>query len=339
MGQYFELINVDREETSPESGIKIGEFFFDEFPGLIEALRLPTLPREVNAWLMCGKVALQPGPFGKLSPEVIDMVYAQFTSDDDLEHVIRLAITCKRLLAVGKPHLLRLLQAYHACWAGCRLICLGEYTINDAALPVGFLTDAEKHKIATTEIPVLGEPDEYRKCLALHACELYSHRYGTRESFDPRWAYTDRRMRALRKMHKEDGDAQRLLELDMFNTLYKYAPTYPNGIIVLCNLSKAEYVREDRLTVMERTNMFGLIHGLMSRICWATSRDISFYCGDEYMERLVKGPWAGDRFCIATLKEMPLLKIGAGKEWKDVTAEVDELLLHLWKANQMYDDY
>ena len=293
--------------------------------------------REVDAWLMRGNVALQPGPFGKLSPEVIDMIYAQFASDDDLEDVIGLAITCKPLLAVGKPHILRLLQAHHACWAGCRLICLGGYTQDDADLPAGLLTDAEKHKIATTEIPVLGKPGEYPKCLALYASELYSTGYGRRgRSYsEDEWAYWSD-LREVRAMYGKDGDAQGLLELDMFDALYKYrAPTYPNGVVVLCNLSKAEYVREDHLTVIE-TNRFGLIHGLMARICWATDPSISMCCGEEYEEQFVKGPWAGDRFCIATLKEMPRLKIGAGKEWKDVTDEVDELLLHLWEEN--FDD-
>ncbi|KAI0722524.1 hypothetical protein C8Q76DRAFT_670573 [Earliella scabrosa] len=337
MGQFFNLLNVDREERSTETCSKLGEFFFDGFRSLTKALRLPTLPREVDAWLKRGKVALQPGPFGKLSPEVIDMVYAQFTSDDDLADVIRLAITCKCLLAVGKPHLLRLLQAYHACWAGCRLICLGEYTVNDADLPEGLLTDAEKHKIATTEIPKLGKPGGYRKSLTLYAFELYSAGYGRRgRSYEREWAAYSKRLEELQKMLEEGGHARKLRELDMFDALYKYRePTYPNGVVVLCNLSKAEYVREDRLTVME-TNRFGLIHGLMARICWSRDPSIAMCCGKEYKERFVKGPWAGDRFCIATLKEIPRLKIGAGKEWKDVTDEVDELLLHLWEEN--FDD-
>ncbi|KAI0722523.1 hypothetical protein C8Q76DRAFT_364549 [Earliella scabrosa] len=322
MGQTFELINVDREEKSYESCAKLGEFFFDDFRDLRAALRLPTLPREVGVWLKRGEVALQPGPFGKLSPEVIDMVYAQFTSEDDLDDVIWFAITCKRLLTIGKPHLLRLLRAIHAPWAGSRIICLGEYTDDDSELPAGFLTDAEKHKIATTEIDGVGEPDEYSKCLSLYACELYRKSYGRGRSRDDEWAYWGE-LREAREMYRKDGDAQGLLELDMFNALYRYTkPTYPAGVAVLCNLSKAE---------------FGLINGLMARICWATDPSISLCCGKAYEERFVKGPWAGDRFCITTVKEMGRLKIGAGKEWKDVTEEVDELLVHLWKKNLVDD--
>ena len=271
------------------------------------------------------------------------MVYAQFTSEDDLDDVICLAITCKRLLAVGKPHLLRLLRAVHAPWAGSRIICLGGYTEDDSELPKGFLTDAELHKIATTEIPVLGEPDEYEKCLSSYACELYRRGYGRGRSSADEYAYWSD-LRETREMWEKEGDAQGLLEVNMYDALYLYSePTYPKGVTVLCNLSKAEYVREDRLTVMEWerggrwTCRFGLMNGLMARICWATDPSMSMCCGEEYEERLAKGPWAGDRFCITTVEEMPRLKIGAGKEWKDVTSEVDELLVHLWKKNLVDD--
>ena len=287
---------------------------------------------------------MQRGAFGKLSPEIIDMVYAEFTSEDDLKHVITLAITCQRLLAIGKPHLLRLLQATHAPWAGSRILCIGLNTDDDSKLPAGLLTDAEKHKIATTKIPALGVPDECPGNLATHACELYSECYGRGWSRQGEWAYW-RQLREVRETYREDGDVQTLRDLDMFNALYKYTkPTYPTGVAVLCNLSKAEYVREDRLTVMEWqcekwTSRLGLINGLMARICWATDPSIAMCCGEEYEERLVKGPWAGDRFCITTVEEMGRLKIVAvGKEWTDVTAEVDELLVHLWKKNLVDDD-
>ena len=50
-------------------------------------------------------------------------------------------------------------------------------------------------------------------------------------------------------------------------------------------------------------------------------------CAKEYLDGLVKGPWAGDRFRITGADEMPPLK--GGKGWKDVTKDVNRLLRHL----------
>ncbi|KAI0758174.1 hypothetical protein C8Q74DRAFT_1303621 [Fomes fomentarius] len=334
MGQDWELLCIDRKEKSPEVGGKLGEFFFDSFSSLLEALRLPILPSEVETWLKRGDCALQPGSLGKLSPEVLDIIFWNVSSVQD---AVRFAITCKLLLDVGQPHLLRLLQGCHAPWANARLICLGRDTDRNADLPPDLLTKDELHQVVTCVHPhVLDclEPGQ-EPHFALVACETYKNKYGT-TSYHARTEYYDE----LSRLHEEAAANPKLaLEVKMYKELCIFSvtgPAYPPGALVLCNLSKAEYVREDRLSKMVRkihgwVEEFGLMHALLSRICWSVDPSISMCCDKKYKERLTKGPWAGDRFCVVTLETMP--RPNVAKEWKDVTAEVDKLLAHLWKVN------
>ncbi|KAM5542358.1 hypothetical protein V8D89_003817 [Ganoderma adspersum] len=207
------------------------------------------------------------------------------------------------MLSVGKHHILRALISRHARAADCRLVCLGEYTGgNDQALP-GMLTDAEVKEVATTP-----GPDEDEKCDV--------HRKAG-EKIDPLYS----------------------LEFDMITALgpvdwYRPKLEYPEGPNVLCNMSKGEYVREDTLVAWETGwGCTTLAHALLSRIClqYSSTGGISMYCGREFVNGLVKGPWAGDRFRITSADEMPPPK--GGKEWKGVTkdSEVNTLLCHLFE--------
>ncbi|KAI0758170.1 hypothetical protein C8Q74DRAFT_1373202 [Fomes fomentarius] len=342
MGQNWDLLNIDRKEQSPVAGCKLGECFFDDFWSLRDALTLRALPREVNTWLERGPRALQPGPLGKLSPELLDMVFRDVIRTNYIA-ALWFATTCKSVLEVAKPHLLRKLEAIYAPWAGGRLIYLGQYTESDAALPEGLLTDAELQQIATAEIPQLDYIEPGKMTLSLYAVEIYEDRHTI--THENKWygAQHDHGTALLELRKACKGCPRRLLELEMLETLHAFNSAPPRfregGVPVLCNLSKAEYVREDRLSEMKwwvdvKANweaQLGLVHALLSRICWSTDDSISMVCGKECKERLVKGPWAGDRFCIATLETMPNPRVA--KKWVDVTAEADELLVHIWEGN------
>lgn len=295
------------------------------------------LGRQVNTWLEIGPRALQPGPLGKLSAELLDMVFRDVI-EMNYDAALWFATTCKSVLEVAKPHLLRQLQAFYAPWAGGRLIYLGQHTED---LPQGLLTDAELQHIATADIPQLDDIGPRKTNLSLYASKIYETRHtithdtGAESQRLEHW-------RALRKVLKTcKGCPRRLLELRMVQTLHVFTmprPLRERSVSVLCNLSKAEYVRGDRLSKMKWVDVefnwtaeLGLMHALLSRICWSTDDSISMVCGKEYKERLVKGPWAGDRFCIATLVTMPNPRVA--KKWVDVTAEVDELLVHIWESN------
>ncbi len=335
--------------------------FFDTFPWLLYSLRLPTLPRyvlslvrvtkrdvkpltllppnyrQVDTWLRTGRYARQLGLFGKLSPELLDIIFDNVFSMGD---IIQFSITCKLALEVGKRHLLSALRRYHAPWAGKRLICLGEWT-QDSDLPQGLLTAFEQQELLTADVPSVAEDlrlSGKKMDLVTYASETYLCKYGTiGRAMELRWTYW-KIMRKKRAAIKDDPRSNR--DLDMFHELYIYSkPTYPEGPLVLCNLSKAEYVREDRLRKMEWDEEWegtyyalplGLVHALIARICWSGAGVPPLFRGELGIgEQLAKGPWAGDRFSITTLETMPQPK--DAKEWTDVTAEVDELLFRIWE--------
>nr|VWP00511.1 Major facilitator superfamily multidrug transporter NAG4 (N-acetylglucosamine utilization protein 4) (Transmembrane protein 2) [Ganoderma boninense] len=329
MGQYWDMFNVDRREKDLGGGGKLGEFFFDNMSSLYESLRIPRLPKDMDVWLSRGTVAIQPGPIGKLSTEVLEMLFGLLLDDSDPDSsdpnedfldCIIFAICCKKLLTIGKRHILHTLVARHARAADCRLICLGGYAYPPDQAPPGMLTDAELEEIATT--PDLDE-DSYesveeaiaRRCLYNFAGERYkpaSMAYWT--LFDPFRRTVDE----FYILQRQDPTVVRTmfskLDLEMIRKLGGVgclAPglEYAEGPRVLCNTTKGEYVREDTL------------------VWWEVGYTIAMCCDEEHRARLVEGPWAGDRFRIVTVGEMPPLT--GGRKWKDVTREVNELLCHL----------
>ncbi|KAI1795045.1 hypothetical protein LXA43DRAFT_882314 [Ganoderma leucocontextum] len=340
----FLRFNVDRREKDLAGGAKLGEFFWDNMTELYQSLRIPCLPKAVDKWLSRGPFVVQWGLVGKLSTEVLDMIFEVLLDDmnqdltDNFLDCIFFAICCKRLLSVGKRHILRALISQHARAADCRLVCLGEYAGADDQAPPGMLTDAELKEIATTPGP---DEDEYEsaddaiaaRCFYTFALESYEPYYvAGRSLLDPLRDISEEIHNIRWDRGKTIGPPYSL-DLDMIAALggvdsYYPKPEYPEGPIVLCNMSKGEYVREDKLVVWEMGwRRVTLAQALLSRICYSWDPSISMWCGEEYIDKLVKGPWAGDRFRITIADEMPWLK--GGKEWKDVTKDVNALLCHL----------
>ena len=92
----------------------------------------------------CASPAPQPSPLFKLPAELIGMLFDAINLLGlGLHTTIALAITCKHMLSVGKPHVLRATRAHWAPWAGCRLICVGSETL-PGDLPPGMLTIEEE---------------------------------------------------------------------------------------------------------------------------------------------------------------------------------------------------
>ncbi|KAM5542354.1 hypothetical protein V8D89_003813 [Ganoderma adspersum] len=346
MGQTWEVFNIDRREKDLAGGAKLGEFFFDDMTSLYESLRIPRLPKAMDEWLSRGTRAVQPGPMGKLSTELLDMVFEDLLDDpaedptDGFLDCIILAISCKRLLSVGARHVLRGLISRHARAADCRLICLGEYADGDDQAPPGMLTDAEVKEIATTEGPdedcydTIEEAVRAARCLYIFALESYKPRSAANWTlFEPLRKVVEGLRTARRKDPGRIAAFFAPRDLDMIAALgavgyYRPELEYAEGSHVLCNMSKGECVREDTLVVWELgRRRITLAHALLSRICYSPDNSISMECGEEYLDGLVKGPWVGDRFRITSADEMPPLK--GGKEWKDVTKDVNRLLRHL----------
>ncbi|KAI0681873.1 hypothetical protein C8T65DRAFT_690541, partial [Cerioporus squamosus] len=120
---------------------------------------------------------------------------------------------------------------------------------------------------------------------------------------------------------QEDLDPVIRADLERFNILCgpSPAPASERDAVPLCNLSKGEYVRRDGLTVPHS----GLAQALLSHICWSEDESCSMSLRKETLEKLIHGRWAGDRFCITTLEALP--DAPKGREWADVTEEVDAI--------------
>ncbi|PIL37601.1 hypothetical protein GSI_01295 [Ganoderma sinense ZZ0214-1] len=358
MGKLWQIINVDQREASQHLWGELGSWFFYPHEPLLSHISLPVLPKEVDEWLADGPISPQPGPLSHMPVELLDLLFDEL--HDVLHDVVRLAITCKPLLAVGRRHLLRATRAHYAPWAGARLISLDDGTpsLSLAALPPRLLTAAEQSEIEKAEFPKYaaaeagGEGEgEVERSLSSFAAHYYA-RVFTREWRQPRIndaGAFERHLRSFMVCPDDDGErnihtsaAAAERDVHMFRTLYGDGrrATYPPGARVLCNLSKGEYVRGDGLTVPRHAN---LAHALLARICWSSSREVGMVCADDYRPQLTAGPWAGDRFCVTSLDLLSEMEMdlsdgdgggdGEKREWRDVTREVAEVLAHIWENN------
>nr|VWP00518.1 Lmo0105 protein [Ganoderma boninense] len=352
MGQDWTILNVDLREQDLDAGGKHLEFFLDGMRSLDQSLRIPCLPKAVDKWLSHGPFVVQPGPVGKLSTEVLDMIFEAILGNstqglaDNFLNCVFLAVCCKRLLAVSKRHILRALMSIHARAVDCRLVCIGTATDVAEQAPPGMLTDAELQEIATTPIPDeclyhnSAEEAVAKRHLLPFAREVYkSYRKVQTPLFDP----LKELGRCLYDIGMDVRTGYRLaplraLELDMISALSTAAPfyprpEYPEGPAVLCNMSKGEYVCEETLLAYDTLNSWWegvtLMNALLLRICYSPSGGTTVWCDDEdERQGLINGAWAGDRFRVTSMAEMPLLE--GGRQWKDVTEEVAELLWNIW---------
>ncbi|KAM5542374.1 hypothetical protein V8D89_003833 [Ganoderma adspersum] len=334
MGQLWELINVDRRERDLAGGSKLVEFFFEDMRDVYEALQTPILPPAVDEWLARGTVVLQPGNIGKLSTEVLDMIFQEILDNEEDPFTINLlscicfAVGCKRLLTVGKQHILDGLLRHHVRAADCRLVCLGEATDATDQAPPGMLTEEELDEIADTKVPaeddvwaIAARNEDGRdpnlileRCLYEFAMEFYDG------------AIADWRERRFSLALERDRLWERL-------GVEWLLPERRDPVQVR-DRRMGEYVREAAL--IARGKDFGrvsLAHAMLSRICYSLDPSVADeYCGEEFVGNFGRGPWAGDRFCIRSEDDMPVPEAGCGfKEWVDVTEEVNRLLGNLWR--------
>lgn len=136
------------------------------------------------------------------------------------------------------------------------------------------------------------------------------------------------------------GDAHRFRALynasaDLGPSVAADTATAKDRVRVLCNFVTREYVRENALTVARgRVVRVTWGHVLLSKICWSSDP----YTGMMSGRALHRGAWAGGRFCITTLDSLPEIEVEmgfaawgeGGRGWRDVSAEVNELLTDLF---------
>ena len=319
-------------------------------------------PSAVDEWLARGTMVRQPGSIGKLSTEVLDMIFqATLRADSgaptecsatNLLSCICLALGCKRLLVVGKRHIASGLLRHHARAARCRLICLRDNTGAVDQAPAGMLTADELKEIAETKLAfeddALEDPSmAVERCLYQFAEEFYAPAPDARERCDSALSDARNALWPLEEEYdpeegEEDPDSEseeaedplRALDRKMVEVLASDHATYPPGPNVLLNLVKGEYVREAALAVFGNdASHITLVHAMLSRICYSPKPgSADKVCGDEYVGWCRQGPWAGDRFCITSEDGMPAPGAWGFKEWTDVTEDVNRMLGKFWQG-------
>ncbi|EIW61533.1 uncharacterized protein TRAVEDRAFT_44353 [Trametes versicolor FP-101664 SS1] len=343
----WRLLNIDRQQQAEtlkgtlESLLLQGTNDVDlgGHTALLNYLRTPCLPKEVDEWLTTGSIARQNCPLAWLPVELLSMIFDDLLMRDS----VMFAITCKSLLIIGKCRLLAVLKSLHAPWQNSRLILLGIDIISGRAdLPAGLLTDAEWRKIANAPL----QKPRSGVALRITGLNLYGPRYhkAALGKLDPLYHLRRRVPMVLRSRDKGPSYGQWTTpsggvstkpsegpsDFRLFSVLWGCAGVaYPEGARVLCNTVKGEYIREDTLTVAQDREDVTLAHALLARIAWANADyNIAVNCAEWAKAEIRRGSWAGDRFCVATMNTLPTLGPEVGP-WKDVTDAVDRLLRHL----------
>ena len=282
-------------------------------------------------------MARQPGPLGSLSTELLQLMF-----DELLEYheIVLFAVTCKMLLAAGVPRLTRAYREEYAPWVNCRLICLGDYAKHQGVLEFPFLTDEEKEELKARV--AAKDPKLYEYTSELYSIAESKYTWGRDAIYKARMAistvYGDREWSNPRRYPKDAVERELISSLLPDYAFGRVDRRSSDGTEVLCNLSKGEYVRADGLgpTSSDADDTEGndggsqsppLTRALVSQICWSDDQSVSMGLTREVAERLVRGPWIGDRFVITTLEDMPdkYRRI----DWKDVTERVAAFLVEL----------
>jgi hypothetical protein len=276
-----------------------------------------------------------------------------FNHLDTYADALRLGVTSSSVWKCGEHRIRDLYQQERAPWKGHRLICLGDY-VKD--LPDQLNNAKSLCELATT----VGY--SYRDChvwfgadasekwtrrLCKLAQGIYQNAVAVDRGFHLRTDY-----QLLEDVRSVPGAAAWVYDPRVYGSLMnsKRYPSYanpidsdeedaeeveeylepPEPVMVLRNLSKRVYLRSDTLPFTGRDRVWGFGRAILSRICWSTDPSVSMLCeGDIH-----RGVWAGDRFDVVELDDF-----GASIEelessgWKDVTSEVREELIAIWKTN------
>lgn len=280
----------------------------------------------IDGWLRTGSTAIQPGPLGKLAPELLGMIFEGLSG---FREVAYLCLTCKLMMNVGQRRLHRVTREFFTPWAGCRLICLGDYFRNQK-LPPGLLTDEEKHEIQRAPLKDVEDGAEDR--LYLHAEAYYKPLFGwgCDAPRDEWWigghAILSKALKPYMPPELVYEDPTIRADKERYEALSQPGLA-GSSAVVLCNLTKAEYVRENGITMPPGSRAFPLVNVLISQICWSDEGDWDM--DENTTQTLIHGPWAGDRFCCIGLKDLPDVPKGLEK-WLDVTERVNTFLLEIW---------
>ncbi|KAF8489621.1 hypothetical protein BU17DRAFT_72741 [Hysterangium stoloniferum] len=158
MGQYWHIADIDAQRLIPlnRSGLKLGEFFWNEQPNIIVLLCWPVtcdvLMKNIerNWSIVRPRDGSSKYPKSKIEQLSYDIHLSIFNALQ-VEDAVSLAITCwvmwdaiKKILPAAMETVLFPLVAHH------RIICVGNYVLNDD-YPRGMLTEEELAEVSKAE--------------------------------------------------------------------------------------------------------------------------------------------------------------------------------------------
>ncbi|KAJ7205180.1 hypothetical protein GGX14DRAFT_644954 [Mycena pura] len=320
MGQYWNLLNLDKRETHGLGKLGEGLQFMAlgavldplwrtlEFPDCDSIVRRYgpgelLLPKTKNhgAIYFAKTAPCSPDAITLLNLPV-EIIHEIYECIDEFEHLFSLSITCQVLWEIGRGKLYRRAMSYAAsyCWAGDRIVVKGD--------------DLQKDDIPET-----------LSILAWERREIFVAEHKERE-----------------ELSDDEDEEEQEYYIHSRKDLCKYNPPSPPSLCILRNLSQRQYVREAALLDLQDNYKGTHMHAEMDRIalgevvlcrtCLSSSATFALrYEGDIH-----RGVWAGDRFDIVSAKWLKELKKGnVAGDWTDVSNEALKEVEDIWVA--LYD--
>ncbi|TBU58699.1 hypothetical protein BD310DRAFT_457409 [Dichomitus squalens] len=215
---------------------------------------------------------MQHGPLSRLPFELLEMIFQYL---EDIPWIALFAITCKSLLALSKPHLLRAFRNTYAFCANCRMILLQEYEVG-SVFPSMLLTGAEEKEIAETTTP--SYPGDLPRCLYSFAVAFYQPipdiKDARRRKADAFWYHFSHLINvaqcwALVEDAELPPDKQKRRARDwtipIYDTWYQDAMRYPESQASRFEGSPIQYCKA-RVRPWRRTGIWtGIIQAVVSR--------------------------------------------------------------------------
>ncbi|KPM45011.1 hypothetical protein AK830_g1520 [Neonectria ditissima] len=299
MGQYWKLVNIDKErELRHVGGLKLWEFVTsksaEQLVGLLRTsdwLKFK-IPSEM---VTASKQKSSSSSLLRLPQELIDNIVSHLVDLRDRSALVHLSLTCAYFFRLLAPLVQDMLLEDSGPWSGDRLIFVGDYA---EGYPDGIATSEEK-----TEWAKFGRNPLYviPRAVSAEGKNLQRAFFGRRGEKFEHWG-------ELLESIREGLDGGESLQL--FERLVKLLKQAPNGSTqaslapVLRNLTIKEYVRDAVLAESEYAYSLGEV--VVVHTQWTDDGS-----GLEGLSAM--GEWAGHRLDISDMAHV------AGEEWKDVS--------------------
>ncbi|KAF9066090.1 hypothetical protein BDP27DRAFT_1424229 [Rhodocollybia butyracea] len=304
MGQLY--FNIDKTQTIGGGWGKLGKFFWYPRKEVLDRLSTP-----VNQFHWAPKLkskdkrspAAQTGTLLKKLPVELLQAIAKELIDDFFD-LMSFSLTCVTMweVAEGVRSLYIRTELQRKSWRGSRILFLGRYA---RSLPQGLLTEEDKEKL--TEMIEMhcdesSDDDSVNSNTSESSISLLE-RALEEECSDPGPA--PKRIYLLDILSYDVPKAYRQYcsELSYFacgRTVLSLSLTSPKDRWILRNLTKKEFVIKS-----EGSTSSGLTQALFSLICWSDDSSISMACDESDAERMIRGPWAGDRIDLTVYSITP----------------------------------